>query len=268
MIDYKRIKEAVVLIGYYVPNGTPVFHGTGFLVGKGDRALTCAHVVMQSSEKPVSSLRSFPIKKEIDGETAELCCWAFRIRKDAWHILRYPIKEITAMLDVHIESFYIGDFPDVAFLHLDNSQWHANFPSDEPPVLEVSRTLLRTLGSHVAIVGYPSPDLLMLDRKTQRPRCGQPIVQFAHLAGILPFLEAEMPEFLAFDTVFAKGSSGSPIIDSATGDVVAIAAELLPFHFYEDVYAPSSIGFGVPSNYFYEMSSSRVGIGKFNFNYA
>ncbi len=267
MIELGHIKEAVLLIGYYVPHSKPILYGTGFLIGDGNKALTCAHVVVPPKENSDHELKSFPLRKEIDGQISEFSCWAFRINGNDLHIIRLPIKEVVAMFDVHIESFYLGDFPDVAYLHLDMTQWYQHFPQEKPPTLEVSDKVLRSLGSEVAIIGYPSPDLLMIDQKTNKVRCGQPLTQFAHLAGILPCLEAQMPEFLVFDSLFAKGSSGSPIIELSSGKVVAIAAQLLPFRFYEDIFVPSSFGFGVASNFFYEISKSKDGLGKFNFNY-
>jgi hypothetical protein len=267
MIDLKQIRDAVVLIGYYAPFDKPIFLGTGFLVGNGDRAMTCAHVVITTDENSSQDPCSFPLMMAINGKYRQLSCWAIRFRENVLHFIHLPIMEIVALIDINIESFYLGSYPDVAYLHLDLTEWYEKFPHEKPPTLEVSDQVLRTLGAEVAIIGYPSPEKLMFDSKTDKIRCTQPLTQFARLAGILPNLEARMPEFLVFDTLFAKGSSGSPIIDLSTGKVVAITAQLLPFYFYEGVYVPSSFGFGVASNFFYEMSKSKDGKGIFNFNY-
>ncbi len=163
--------------------------------------------------------------------------------------------------------------PDVAYLDLDISQYQSKFNGEYPPPLVVSKIILRDIGSEVAIIGYPSPNYLMIDPKTNKPKNMEPIVQFAKLAGVLPFSKASLPALLAFDTVIAKGSSGSPIVDIGTGEVVAIAAQLLPFQMptFTDqgvfqTIVPAAVGFGVPSNFFYELSKSSTGDGKFNFN--
>lgn len=275
MIGFEKLIEAVLLIGYYIPKEQPKLFGTGFLIGKGDRALTCAHVVIPAENMKNNIPKSLPLRKQINGKSAELSCWAFRSKDNDHHLMRFRINNIVVMMEHHIESFYLGEFPDVAYLELDISQWVDRFGDEEMVVLQVSDYILRSIGAEVIMVGYPSPDILMLNHNSNKTKCMEPMTQFMRISGVLPFSRAQLPEFLAFDKVFAGGSSGSPIIEVSTGNVIAIASQLLPFYFPTKIsetdeipiYVPSSIGFGVPSNFFYELSLSKTGIGKFSFDY-
>ncbi len=274
MIDIEHLKKSVLVIGYYIPNESPQFRGTGFLVGEGDRALTCAHVILESKAKDGKPPITIPKEKIINGKTAELSCWVFTSSKKQFKIIRFKILQIATYIDPHFESYYIGDSPDVAYLKLEMTVWRKTIGNVMPPSLRVSDNILRDVGSEVAIIGYPSPNILMVADNSDKPKCLDPMIQFARLAGALPFISAPIIQFLAFDTVFAKGSSGSPVINLSTGKVVAIVAQLHPFYLptylgnniIADTMVPSGIGFGVPSNFFHDLSLSRDGIGKFNFN--
>ncbi len=273
LLNIEMLKEAVIAIGYYIPKEPPQFHGTGFLVGEGDRALTCAHVVIPAENIENKSFKSAPLKKTINGKVAELSCWSYRTKGKERHIVKYPIKNIATYIDHKIEGLFLSEFIDVAYLELDIEQWCEKFGDDRVPSLAVSKEVEINVGLEVVMVGFPSPNILFIDEKRPEPKCMEPMSQFAKLAGVLPFRDASTPEYLAFDTVFAKGSSGSPIIDMSNSKVLAIAARLHPFHlpiFIEgkivaETLVPSSLGFGVPSNFFYEFSLSRTGEGRFNF---
>jgi hypothetical protein len=272
-MDYDLIKQSAILIGYYIPNEPPRFHGSGFIIGKGDKALTCAHVVMPPESFTKGIPNTYKKHMQINGKQAEFSCWAYRTMGREHHIIRLPIKAIALMTNYHIESYYVGGMPDIAYLELDTSQYHSKFEEESLPALTVSKKIMRNVGDVAAIVGYPSPNSLMLDPKTNQPRCMEALVQFTQLAGVLPFSKIPMPALLAFDTIIAKGSSGSPIIDLDTRQVVAIAAQLLPFdmptftdHGVYQTPVPAAIGFGIPSNFFYEISISGSGEGKFSFN--
>jgi len=274
MIDIEQTKKSVLVIGYYVPNESPQFLGTGFLVGEGDRALTCAHVVLDSESKDEKPPVAIPREKIINGKTAELSCWTFNNDEKHFDIVRFKILEIATYMDPQFKSYYVGGSPDVAYLILEMTVWSKTVGNVMPPSLKVSNNILRDVGSEVAIIGYPSTDILMVVDKSGKPKCVDPIVQFARLAGALPFIAAPIIQYLAFDLVVAKGCSGSPVVNLATGEVVAIIAELHPFYLPTSIgdkiiartMVPSGISFGVPSNFFLGLSLSRDGLGEFNFN--
>lgn len=264
----RRLKEAVVVIGYYIPYQRPEFLGTGFLVGLGDRALTCAHVVEAKNNVPDKPFRPLPQTKIVNGKKAELSCWSFAEKDNHHYIIKCPIENIAIYTDLHVEAYYLGGSPDVAYLVLDVSHRNDLLGHVESPALHVSHEVLRTVGTDVIMIGYPSTNLLMTDGQSGKPKCMEPLAQFTRLSGVLPFSRAQLPQFLAFDTLFAPGSSGSPIIDIESGKVIAMAAQFHPFKLdtISPTYAPSSIGFGIPSNLFHKLSLSRTGEGRFDFN--
>jgi hypothetical protein len=276
MVDFKYIKEATVIFGYYLKGRAPIFLGSGFLIGNGDRALTCAHVIVKEETDTISNPKVWTKYIQVNGQQAEMSCWSFvSIEKSPKPLmLRYPVTRIALYKDKIDEHYFNGNRPDVAYLELDINQHLTIFPAKKPTSLSVSNKIVRTIGTEVAIIGYPSPSLLMVRSDKGEPKCLGPLVQFARLAGILPHIDVDIPEFLAFDALVAKGSSGSPIIELETGKVIAIAAQLHPFAFFETKndtettynVIPSGIGFGLPSNYYYQMSLSETGEGKFNFS--
>ncbi len=66
-MDINELKRAVVVIGYHIPHKRPKFIGTGFLVGNGDRALTCVHVVCENYGAKGEKPKSLPLTRIING---------------------------------------------------------------------------------------------------------------------------------------------------------------------------------------------------------
>jgi len=271
--NIEKLKESVVAIGYYIPKEAPEFHGTGFLVGEGDRAITCAHVVIPGDNIANKTFRSYPIKKVVGDKQAEFSCWSFRTKNNKRHIIRYPIRNIATYVNQKMEGLFFDEFIDVAYIELSIEKWRENFGDEKIPSIEVSKEIERNIGLDIVMIGFPSPSVLFIDKNRPEPKCWEPMSQFARLAGALPFRDAHKPEYLAIDTIFAKGSSGSPIINISNSKVIAMAAQLHPFRLpiliddkmVAQTYVPSSLGFAVPSNFFYELSISRSGVGRFNF---
>jgi len=276
-VDIEALRLASVVIGYYIPNRAPEFIGSGFFVGEGQSVITCAHVVTFQRNGDIYRI---PLSKDIDSINAELCCWAFYEVDDRHVIIKLPIKEVATYTDPYLSDYFINSSPDVAWLKLDMTHWNDKIGDKSPTVLKVSESVVKEIGREVAIIGYPSPAELLVSDSSGKPKCMEAIVQFARLAGVLPFKKNQLTNLLAFDCLIAKGSSGSPIIDLQSGNVVAMAAQLHPFYlpsfvikgrdpsmdFERLTLVPSGIGFGVPSNIFYELSISEDGIGKFDFN--
>jgi hypothetical protein len=272
MLDNQKLRgmrEAVVAIGYHVPNENPQWLGTGFLVEDGSGLITCAHVVGVGRGPYFGSIRQ---KIKIKNKEGELLCWLFKYIAPNIHMIKFPIVSVTIFNKLDINSSYFGEIPDVAYLKINNSPWTEQFSSEPLPVLEISREITRNIGTEVIVIGYPSTTLLLYSQPPLKFNCLEPLTQFCRLSGVLPFENCPLPHFLAFDTIFAKGSSGSPICSAESGQVIAMVSELHPFRSptinndgdligYTDV--PSSIGFGVPSNFFYGMAKSGEGNERF-----
>jgi hypothetical protein len=273
-MNYKRLiglRNSVVAIGYYVPDENPKWLGTGFIVGDGTFVITCAHVVGEGRGEHFSVRHKFV---DIKGKKCELSCWVFVNLKEGIQFIRFPIEDIEIYHNMELGASYFGELPDVAHLKIDISNWKQNEYLGNIPTLKVHNHILRNIGTEVVVIGYPSTALLLYSNPPQKFNCLQPMMQFCKLAGVLPTDQFPLPHFLAFDTIFARGSSGSPICELETGNVIAMVAELHPFRQptinydgdpigFTDV--PSAIGLGVPSNFFYEMSISNKLEGKYKF---
>lgn len=81
----------------------------------------------------------------------------------------------------------------------------------------------------IAICGYPSGRLsLILYRNEDGVGMHlNPIIQFGHIAGLMPYHESPTPWGIQTDIVAVGGSSGSPIIDPKDGEVIGMAQQVI-----------------------------------------
>lgn len=91
----------------------------------------------------------------------------------------------------------------------------------EPGQLELSHD--------IAMCGYPSGRLsLILYRNEDGVGMHlNPIIQFGHIAGLMPYDESPTPWGIQTDIVAVGGSSGSPIIDPKDGEVIGMAQQVI-----------------------------------------
>ncbi|MGH9985994.1 MAG: trypsin-like peptidase domain-containing protein, partial [Nitrososphaeraceae archaeon] len=94
-------------------------------------------------------------------------------------------------------------------------------PIKEPGQLE--------LYHDIAMCGYPSGRLsLILYRNGDGVGMRlNPIIQFGHIAGLMPYDESSAPWGIQTDIVAIGGSSGSPIIDPSNGEAIGMAQQVI-----------------------------------------
>lgn len=54
-----------------------------------------------------------------------------------------------------------------------------------------------------------------------------PIIQFGHIVGLMPYDESSAPWGIQTDIVAVGGSSGSPIVDPNNGEVIGMAQQVI-----------------------------------------
>ena len=123
-----------------------------------------------------------------------------------------PLKEVagfTGSIDL-----------DIGLGKLDRTS-DSYLPIKEPCQLE--------LYHDIAMCGYPSGRLsLILYRNGDGVGMPMnPIIQFGHIVGLMPYDESSAPWGIQTDIVAVGGSSGSPIIDPNNGEVIGMAQQVI-----------------------------------------
>ncbi len=211
-----RVKASTVAIGLLNKDTKEVIStfGTGFFLG-GKYIVSSAHVFSQclnynslykeknnSFEGIYSAFRIFRRGQKLDLDT-------YRISES---IRLPPVKEVAGFngsIDLDIGLGKLDRTSD-SFLSI-----------KEPCRLELYRD--------IAMCGYPSGRLsLILYRNEDGVGMHlNPIIQFGHIAGLMPHDESSSPWGIQTDIVAIGGSSGSPIIDPSDGEVIGMAQQVI-----------------------------------------
>jgi hypothetical protein len=217
---FNAVKDATVAIGIANKDTKDVISsfGTGFFIG-GEYIVSSAHIFSQcikynaqykekkNSMKGIYSAFNVTTK----GDQLEL---------NTYHILKAirlpPVKEVrgfTGSLDLDIGIGKLDRHSD-NFLHI-----------KEPGELK--------LYDEIVICGYPSGRVsLVLYRNNHGDGMGihlRPIIQFGRIAGLMPDddCKSNNPWGIQTDIVAMGGSSGSPIVDPRSGEVVGMAQQVI-----------------------------------------
>lgn len=103
-------------------------------------------------------------------------------------------------------------------------------PADSPEV---------QVSEEVFLCGFPYTNLLL--EHEGRPTRSGPVVQQGFVSGLAPFEGAEAPADVLLDVRTAEGMSGSPVVRSATGELIGIHYEAI-----EDKTAITTTTFAIP----------------------
>jgi V8-like Glu-specific endopeptidase len=190
--------------------------GTGFFIG-GEYIVTSAHIFNQCIKYNAQ------YKEKNNG--MEGIYSAFNITtKDnqlefnTYHIIKAirlpPVKEVkgfTGSVDLDIG---IGKLD----CHSDN-------------FLHIKKPTQLKLYDEIVICGYPSGRIsLVLYRNKHEDGMGiqlRPIIQYGRVAGLMPDDDSNNPWGIQTDIIAMGGSSGSPIIDPSSGEVIGMAQQVI-----------------------------------------
>ena len=212
----KRVKASTVAIGLINKDTKEVIStfGTGFFLG-GKYIVSSAHVFSQC-------LNYNSLYKEKNNRFEGIYS-AFRVssRGQKLDLDTYRICESIRLPPVKEVAGFNGSIDlDVGLGKLDRTS-DGFLPIKEPGQLE--------LYQDIAMCGYPSGRLsLILYRNEEGVGMHlNPIIQFGHIAGLMPYDESSTPWGIQTDIVAIGGSSGSPIIDPSDGEVIGMAQQVI-----------------------------------------
>jgi len=240
-----HLKSCCLSLGLMTP-GVPqpiAIGGTGFIVDKEGFLVTADHVV--------DDLEKFHSELKEKGEKSEFAAFYFEEGDEvSGQVVAIPIKEVRSVkIDIHGLEDRIPQDHDIAIARLagkyDNLP-HLNFK--EPSKLSVF--------DEVFACGYPGGDFTMNFRDKKHGMRVSPIVQYGHVGSLMPSDKTNNPIGIQTDIVGTGGSSGSPIVDANTEEIIGIAQRVIPSVVNDFSDPPQAIGsvalgliWGV-SNYF------------------
>jgi hypothetical protein len=212
----KRVKASTVAIGLVNKDTKDVINtfGTGFFIG-GKYIVSSAHVFSQC----LNYNSQYKVKN--DGLEGMYSALSITRRGQQLVLDMYHINESIRLPPVKEVAGFTGSIDlDIGLGKLDRTS-DTFLPIKEPGQLE--------LYQDIAMCGYPSGRLsLILYRNGDGVGMRlNPIMQFGHIAGLMPYDESSMPWGIQTDIVAMGGSSGSPIIDPSDGKVIGMAQQVI-----------------------------------------
>lgn len=222
-------KPAVVAVGVYNATNSPRFgfRGTGFVVGKGDLVITNAHVL--PDPLPTVEQGALTIVTPKGGATAQM-------RK----------ATLLGLDRAH----------DLALLRIEGAAL--------PALPLADGTALRE-GMSVAIIGYPIGGVLGFTPVTHRGIISSitaivlpaPSSQALNAQAIKQLRQGSF-DIYQLDATAYPGNSGSPVLDVATGQVIAVINMVLVKGSKESALThPSGISYAIPVRFVIDLLKDR-----------
>jgi Trypsin-like peptidase domain len=212
----KRVKASTVAIGLVNKDTKDVIStfGTGFFIG-GQYIVSSAHVFNQCL------IYNSQYKEKNNGLEGMYSAFSITKRGQQLDLDTYRINEAIRLPPVKEVAGFTGSIDlDIGLGKLDRTS-DSYLPIKEPGQLE--------LYHEIAMCGYPSGRLSLILYKNG-DGVGMrlnPIIQFGHIAGLMPYDESSAPWGIQTDIVAIGGSSGSPIVDPSNGEAIGMAQQVI-----------------------------------------
>jgi hypothetical protein len=212
----RGVKSATVAIGLSNKDTNDVISsfGTGFFIG-GEYIVSSAHVFSQC-------LNYNTLYKE-KNNSFEGMYSAFNIttKGDQLDLNTYRINQSIRLPPIKEVAGFTGS------IDLDIGVGKLDRPSDN--FLTIKEPCQLELYDEIVICGYPSGRLSLILYKNgdgEGIRLS-PIIQSGHIAGLMPHDESSKPWGIQTDIVAVGGSSGSPILDPSSREVIGMAQQVI-----------------------------------------
>jgi hypothetical protein len=157
---------------------------------------------------------------------------------DGFRTLPAMFRPVNAKEGFHFDVASFENFSHITFPDRDQ-----NFPMSDPDIvfckvsgpvpnnlsfLKIKKPEKINVFDELIMCGFPSgEDTLDVKGEIFGIRYS-PILQRGHVACLLPFDDAELPYGIQTDIIGTGGSSGSPIADPISGEVIGIAQKVIP----------------------------------------
>jgi S1-C subfamily serine protease len=262
----QRVKPGVVGIGLLADPNDPlsvVIRGTGFIVDASGLVMTNKHVseLLMGNREGKVGVRNAIARAVIFGERTEPRAVAGHKFERQWGAAPCPIIEVASPPGILPDDIDYSHEPDLAVCRMDISVLK-NFNREPLKTLTLGDSSKVREGDEVGICGFPLG--LRLPKGAELHQF-TPIAQKGIIAAILPWPGVPNPHAFQLDINVNPGSSGSPVFNIETGEVIGIvfAARVHPEPVriprpdgsIEEIAAialPTGLGYAVPSNRYKE----------------
>ncbi|MGB6592437.1 MAG: serine protease [Candidatus Nitrosopolaris sp.] len=212
----KGVKSAIVAIGLSNKDTNDVISsfGTGFFIG-GEYIVSSAHVFSQCLN--YNTL----YKEKNNGLEGMYSAFNITTKGDQLDLNTYRITESIRLPPVKEVAGFTGS------IDLDIGVGKLDRPSDN--FLTIKEPCQLELYDEIVICGYPSGKLSLILYKNgdgEGIRLS-PIIQSGRIAGLMPHDESPKPWGIQTDIVAVGGSSGSPILDPSSREVIGMAQQVI-----------------------------------------
>ena len=190
-----------------------VIAGSGFFIDSSGYFITATHVARK--------LREAKKLWESNGmKNLKIAIFATKSDKEKIQVFPFNV-EYTGELNIEPPGNYHGP------KDYDLTLGRAIGKDLKVPFLKIKSSCKLELFTEIFMCGYPGGDLsfnLELDRG---PIKTSPLLQMGRISGLMPADNTESPEEVITDIIGTGGSSGSPIVDSNDGEVIAVAQNVI-----------------------------------------
>ena len=212
----KGVKSATVAIGLSNKDTNDVIgsFGTGFFIG-GEYIVSSAHVFSQCLNYNTS------YKEKNNGLEGMYSAFNITTKGDQLDLNTYRINESIRLPPVKEVAGFTGS------IDLDIGVGKLDRPSDN--FLTIKEPCQLELYDEIVICGYPSGKLSLILYKNgdgEGIRLS-PIIQSGRIAGLMPHDESLKPWGIQTDIVAVGGSSGLPILDPSSREVIGMAQQVI-----------------------------------------
>lgn len=209
----EKAKQCCVAVGVGIIEGENIgitLLGSGFLINSKGAIMTAGHVLRDCEKLKQINIR--------EGRQSEII--VYRPEPSVFGIAYWPVgKKGYPKFDQPLPDGYLGPANLDVGIALPKEKY------DHFPYL-IPANELRPF-EEIVICGYPSPnDMVTVNNKGAGTRLSA-IMQFGHIAALEPYDGICDPTGIQTDIIGIGGSSGSPIISAATGELVGMALTVL-----------------------------------------
>ena len=211
-----HLKSSIIGLGLtYKDKADPIcINGTGFFIDEDGYFITADHVVID-----MQKIRDENKKKGIDLDFRGF--WYENTDEKYGRLLAMKIEHGRS---VHITIPELQDtIPEHQDLMIGRISGIHKFP-----FLNFDKATKINVFDEIFMCGYPGGDESLRPHDKLYGYRMSPILQHGRVASLLPVDYSQTPFGIQTDIVATGGSSGSPIVDAETGQVLAIAQQVIP----------------------------------------
>lgn len=216
----RRAKFSTVAIGIrnYTKKDHLEIHGTGFYYDTRGYLLSAGHVLRK--------VRKIQHANELAKINSEIVAIGNHVRNNRIEVLSDKIEEIIfPNMPTSVTDPTAPIIPDLGIAKVKPDR--SKYPFLKIKQLEDLIDPHLYTGDKIVLCGYPAAEQsLSFIVDTYKGLRFSPVMQFGHVAALLPF-DDSLPYGIQTDIIGTGGSSGSPIILHKTGEVIAIAQKII-----------------------------------------